>query len=69
MVNPLRRWRIARGLSQPQLGAAVGVAQSTINRIEAGHGCNADTAYRLILYAEGELRLIDLVSEVNRDAA
>ncbi len=35
MRNEVRELRLARGLSQAQLGAAVGVSRQTINSIEA----------------------------------
>ena len=36
MMNTVRERRIAKGLSQAELGAAVGVSRQTINSIETG---------------------------------
>ena len=67
MQNPLRQWRKGCGLTQPQVARAVGLAQSTIGRIESGLGCQSDTAYKLIEYAQGALSLWDLISDEARE--
>ena len=69
MVNPIRQWRTNLGLTQPSCAQSVGVAQSTLGRIEKGHGCTADTAWKFIQFSDGALDLLDLVSDETRDEA
>lgn len=66
MQNRVRQWREGRSLTQPELARAIGVAQSTIGRIEKGNGCHSDTAYVLLEFAGGALSLWDLVSDAAR---
>lgn len=36
VIHPLRRWRTARGMTLKQAGAALGLAKSTLSKIENG---------------------------------
>jgi len=62
MMNRVREWREGLGLSQPDVARAAGCAASTISSIEAGNGCNGDTMYKLVAFAQGALSMADLIS-------
>lgn len=52
----LRRYRMAKGLSQTQLGAQAGLRQATISQIENGHGATRiDTLCTVLAALELEL--------------
>lgn len=60
----LRRYRMAKGLSQTQLGAQAGLRQATISQIENGHGATRiDTLCTVLAALELEL----LVTPRTRD--
>jgi transcriptional regulator with XRE-family HTH domain len=52
--------RIASGLTQAQLGVAAGVAKRTVERLEAGDGCQFSSVLA-ILKALGRLGRLELV--------
>ncbi|GAC1599777.1 MAG: helix-turn-helix transcriptional regulator [Myxococcales bacterium] len=51
-MNSVQRLREAQLLGKAELARRAGISESTIDRIEAGHGCRMETK-RKILFALG----------------
>jgi DNA-binding XRE family transcriptional regulator len=51
-VNQVQKLREAQLMAKAELARRAGVSESTIDRIEAGHGCRMETK-RKILFALG----------------
>ena len=51
-MNPIQRARESQLLGKAELARRAGVSESTIDRVEAGHGCRMETK-RKILFALG----------------
>ena len=47
MMPGLRSWRLARGLTQAELAARIGMRRATVWRIEVGHPTRPRTAHLL----------------------
>lgn len=48
-MNPVQKLREARLLGKAELARRAGVSESTIDRVEAGHGCRMETKRKIIL--------------------
>jgi DNA-binding XRE family transcriptional regulator len=51
-VNRVQKFRESQLLGKAELARRAGVSESTIDRVEAGHGCRMETK-RKILFALG----------------
>ena len=64
-MSKLRDYRIARGLSQQDLAASVGVKKSAISRIEKGKRVpSMGLVARIVEVSEGELSADDFMPTV-----
>lgn len=66
-MSPLKKARLAAGLTQKQVADLARISQSRVARIEGGHGCSPRTAARLAAIVPGvtemEILFPDRVTE------